>query len=80
MKTYTITESKTQLSALVEEVATTKRRVVIGRAGKPMVQLVPYEPTAAGQRIGGFEGQIQIPEDFKTWSDEEAKAFGMIGE
>lgn len=78
MKTYTITESKAQLSALVEEVATTKRPVVIGRAGKPMVQLVPYQPVKMGRRIGGFEGRIEIAADFDEWGEDEARAFGTL--
>lgn len=77
MKTYTITESKTQLSALVEEVATSGKPIVIGRAGKPLVQLVPYQKPTTGSRLGRFQGQIQVPVDFKSWDVAEAEAFGM---
>jgi len=78
MKTWTITESKAQLSALVEQVVTTGRPVVIGRGGKAMVQLVPYG-TAHGKnrRLGAFRGQIKMAEDFNSWGEEESRAFGM---
>ncbi len=79
MKTLTITESKAQLSALVERVVTTGRPVTIGRAGKPMVQLVPYGPARAARRLGAFRGKIKIPRDFDVWPDEEAEALGMKG-
>ena len=77
MKTYTITESKAQLSALVQEVITTGKPVVIGRTGKPMVQLVPYHAPESGKRIGIFQGQITIADDFDKWGEAEAQAFGM---
>lgn len=78
MKTWTITESKAQLSALVESVATTGKPVVIGRAGRPMVQLVPYHPSAkSGRRLGTFKGKIRLAADFARWEGEEARAFGV---
>ena len=78
MKTYTITESKTQFSALVEEVYTKGTTVVIGRAGRPMVQLVPYTPPPRKNILGMFRGQIKVADDYDTWDPEEARAFGMI--
>jgi prevent-host-death family protein len=77
MKTYTITESKAQLSALVEEVVQTGQPVVIGRAGKPLVQLVPYAAAPKGKRIGAYSGKIRISPDFDSWDIPEAEAFGM---
>jgi prevent-host-death family protein len=77
MKALTITESKAQLSALVEKVVQTGRPVVIGRAGKPLVQLVPYSPASQGKRTGAFRGQIQMTEDYEEWTDEEAAALGL---
>jgi prevent-host-death family protein len=77
VKTLTITESKTRLSALVEQVATTGRPVLIGRAGKPMVQIVPWQPVKAGRRLGAFRGKIKLAPDYATWPKEEARALGL---
>ena len=78
MKTYTITESKAQLSALVEKVLKTGESVVIGRNGKPMVELKVYQSDHAKNRLGAFSGQIQMADDFDQWDEEEAKAFGIL--
>lgn len=78
MKTMTITESKTQLSALVEKVASTGQTVVIGRSGKPMVQLVPYHKPHEKARIGGYEGKIKLDKHFDEWGREEALALGIM--
>ena len=75
MKTFTITEGKAQLSALVEQVSSTKKPIVIGRAGKPLVQLVPYEPGNPSGRIGCFEGEIELADDFDEWGEEESEAW-----
>jgi prevent-host-death family protein len=64
MKTLTIAESKTQLSALIEKVVSTGKPVTIGRAGKPMVQLVPYTPATGGKRIGAFIGKVIKSADY----------------
>lgn len=78
MKTWTITESKTQLSALVEQVVATGRPVVIGRSGKPMVQLVPYLPQkGANRRVGAFKRRIRMAANFDSWDEEEALALGI---
>ena len=73
MKTFTITEGKAQLSALVEQVSSTKKPIVIGRAGKPLVQLVPYEPGNPSGRIGCHEGKIELADDFDEWGEEESE-------
>ena len=77
MKTYTITEGKAQLSALVERVLETGEPVVLGRAGRPMVELVPYRGAPQGKRIGCFHGQVRMHKDFDHWDGDEARAFGL---
>ncbi len=77
MKTLTITESKTRLSSLVELVVRTGNPVVIGKAGKPMVQLVRYEPGSGGCRLGSMRGRIRKAPDFDSWNGEEARALGL---
>lgn len=77
MRTLTITESKAQLSALVERVVRTGEPITIGRAGRPMVQLVPYKPAPTGARLGAFAGRIRILPGFDQWDAEEAGALGL---
>jgi prevent-host-death family protein len=77
MKTLTITESKTRLSSLVDFVVRTGSPVVIGKAGKPMVQLVPYSPSVSPRRLGAMRGQIRKAADYDAWNAEEAQALGL---
>ncbi|MCC5843753.1 MAG: type II toxin-antitoxin system Phd/YefM family antitoxin [Verrucomicrobia bacterium] len=80
MKTYTITESKTQLSSLVEQVVTTGQPVVIGRHGRPMVQLCVFETKQPQRMLGAYRDQIQMADDYDQWPEDEAKALGLISE
>jgi len=73
----TITESKTRLSSLVDLVMRTGNPVVIGKAGKPMVQLVRYVPGSRGCRLGAMRGRIHKAPDFDSWSEDEARALGL---
>lgn len=77
MRTLTITESKTRLSSLVDSVVRTGSPVVIGKAGKPMVQLVRYVPGSGGRRLGAMRGRIRMAPDFDSWNEEEARALGL---
>ena len=61
-ETLNIYEAKTHLSALVEKAAAGEE-IVIAKAGKPMAKLVPLEPKRK-IRLGLFEGEFQIPDDF----------------
>lgn len=58
-----ITEAKAQLSKLVEE-AMSGRRVIIGRAGKPVAVLSPYEADPEPRVLGGWEGEVWVADDF----------------
>ena len=63
-------KAKSQLSALAEK-AHTGERVVIAKAGKPYVELVPYKAPPKGDRkLGGYEGKIWIAPDFDETSPE----------
>ncbi|WP_332691485.1 type II toxin-antitoxin system Phd/YefM family antitoxin [Bosea sp. (in: a-proteobacteria)] len=67
MKTVNIHEAKTNLSRLVERVSKGES-VVIAKAGKPMVKLVPLDEAErrVAKRIGFMDGEIQVPDDFDT--------------
>jgi prevent-host-death family protein len=80
MNITNIHEAKSQLSKLIEQ-AERGEEVVIARAGKPVVKLVPYGPILSGPRRGGqLKGQIWIADDFDTLPEDLAAAFGMSEE
>jgi prevent-host-death family protein len=72
MKTVNIHEAKTNLSRLVERVAKGES-VVIARAGKPLVKLVPLGDAErrAPQRLGFMDGEFTVPDDFDRMGSEE---------
>ena len=57
MRQVNIHEAKTTLSQLVEAVEAGER-VVIARAGKPVVELVRLREAMPGIRLGGLRGRI----------------------
>jgi prevent-host-death family protein len=66
MKLINIQAAKTHLSRLVEEVAS-GQDIVLAKAGKPLVRLVPYVQTQ-GERLGGqLRGEIWQADD--CWDD-----------
>jgi len=54
-----IYDAKTQLSRLIDR-ATAGEEILIGRAGKPLVRLVPVE--TAGPRKPGLLKDLAVPE------------------
>lgn len=73
---YTISESKAQLSRLIEEVRRGKE-IIIGKAGKPVARLVPYTAAVERRVPGALKGKIRIHEDFDALPDDIAEAFGI---
>lgn len=63
MHTVNMHEAKTQLSSLVQQ-ALNGEDVVIARAGKPLVRLVPFQEPRQPRRPGRLKGQIQMSADF----------------
>jgi prevent-host-death family protein len=67
MQRVNMHEAKTHLSRLVDEAAAGKC-FVICKAGKPMVQLTPLDPShsapTAKRRLGLLRGQCFVPDDF----------------
>jgi prevent-host-death family protein len=51
MKTVNIQAAKTHLSSLVEDAAAGEE-IVIAKAGKPLVKLVPFAPAKAERKLG----------------------------
>lgn len=68
-------EAKTQLSRLIDR-ALSGDEVVISRAGKPLVRLVPVEVVEQPRRQpGSARGQIRMADDFEDLPEELAAAF-----
>ncbi|MDQ2944020.1 MAG: type II toxin-antitoxin system Phd/YefM family antitoxin [Candidatus Dormibacteraeota bacterium] len=62
MKTVNLHAAKTHLSRLVDEAAA-GAEVVIAKAGKPMVRLVPLRPRKR-TGFGELKGRMTIADDF----------------
>ncbi len=73
-----ISEAKAQLSALIERVLA-GNEVIIGKAGKPVAKLVPYERSEETRHPGALRGKIKIAADFDDLPGDVAEAFGMDG-
>lgn len=58
-------DAKTHLSRYVDQ-ALEGEEVVIARAGRPLVKLVPLEPRAAQRRLGFLQGKAVIAADLKA--------------
>jgi len=69
-----IHEAKTHLSRLVDRAAAGEE-IIIGRAGKPLVKLVPYRPPAEPRRLGALKGRIRVAPDFDVDDGETSRAF-----
>ena len=72
-----ISETKSQLSALIKKVMS-GQEVIIGKAGKPVAKLVRYERSDKPRHPGALRGKIKISDDFDELPEDIAKAFGMV--
>ena len=63
MQTINIHQAKTHLSRLVDEVVAGEE-VVIAKAGKPMVKLIPFIPATKKRKLGLLLGKLSVPADF----------------
>ncbi len=64
MATVNIHAAKTHLSRLVDEAAAGEE-IIIAKAGKPLVKLVPLLPSSRPKRrLGALAGRASIPADF----------------
>lgn len=78
MHTVNIHEAKTHLSRIVDRVARGES-VVIAKAGRPMVKMVPLDAPEASppKRLGFLAGQLKVPDDFDTMGSAEIE--GLFG-
>ncbi len=49
---------------------------IIAKAGKPMVKVIPLEPSEAGtaSRLGFMTGEFSVPDDFDQIGSEEIES------
>ena len=72
---FNIHEVKTQLTKIIEQ-ACRGEEVVIARAGKPVVRIVPIAPRPSGRRFGALRGQARVDERFfEPLPDDELRAW-----
>ncbi len=76
MHVTNISEAKASLSKLVERVLNGEE-VIIGKAGKPVARLVPYDHDHSPRDLsqGIWKGQVWMAEDFDTLPDDIMRAF-----
>ena len=67
-------EAKTKLSVLVKK-ALAGEDIIISKAGKPLVKLVPLDVDDRPRIPGRFKGQIKIAPDFDETPEEIIAAF-----
>ena len=68
MKITNIQEAEINLEELVEAVLRGEE-VVISKSGNPVVQLIPYQPSAQPRKPGYWEGKIKMADDFDSLPD-----------
>ena len=74
MKTVNMHEAKSRLSSLVEE-ALAGEEVIIARAGKPVVKLVPVSYDRRPRTPGRWKGKVRIAPDFDKTPEEVIRLF-----
>lgn len=69
MKMINIQAAKTHLSRLVEEAAAGEE-IILAKAGKPLVRIVPYLPAKVVRKGGQLKGKIWESDD--AWAPDSA--------
>lgn len=70
-------EAKTRLSELLRKVEAGEE-VIIGRAGRPIARLTPYEYSPEPRQPGAWAGRVHMSDDFDQLPDEYLDAFSGI--
>jgi prevent-host-death family protein len=69
-----IHEAKAQLSALIAR-AESGEEVIIARANKPVVRLVPVAPAGIRRQLGEAKGLVRMAPDFDELPEDFAEHF-----
>jgi len=78
MRITNIHEAKTNLSKLIEAVLAGED-VIIAKAGKPAIRMIPYRESKEARTPGGWEGKVIMSDDFDDELPPEILA-GFTGE
>lgn len=65
MTTVNMQAAKTHLSRLVEE-AVAGDDIILAKAGRPLVRLVPVQPDVSPRRPGAWKGKVRMAKDFSA--------------
>ena len=76
MEIANIHQAKSQLSKLIE-LALHGEEVIIAKAGKPVITLVPILVDDAPRQGGQWKGRVRIADDFDLLPDDIAAALGI---
>lgn len=63
MRLINIHEAKTNLSRIAEDVAAGEE-IIVAKAGKPKMKLVPIDNRKKNIKFGALKGKIKISKDF----------------
>ena len=63
MHIFNIYDAKAHLSKLIDRVAKGEE-IIISKAGKPIIKLVPITPAKPKRYFGVLQGKIEIADDF----------------
>ena len=76
MQITNISEAKASLSKLIEKVLS-GQEVIIGKAGKPVAKLVPYELDTSPRElgVGHWKGKIWMADDFDDLPEDILRLF-----
>ena len=74
MEIQNVHQAKTNFSRLLERVRRGEE-IVIGKAGKPVAKLVPYQDAGTPRRGGQWRGRVKIADDFDALQAELTDAF-----
>ena len=76
MQITNISEAKASLSKLIEK-ALHGEEVIIGKAGKPVVKIVPFEIDTSPRQlgVGNWRGKLWIADDFDKLPDDLLRQF-----
>lgn len=69
MTTFKIAEAKARFSELVEK-AMMGEEVIIARASRPVLRLVPIAPKAKRRKPGSAKGKVWMASDFESTPDD----------
>ncbi len=76
MQITNISDAKASLSNLIKTIQETQESIIIGKAGKPVAILSPFNEDSSPRVLGGsWQGQVKIADDFDQENEEVINSF-----